>query len=81
MDMTLLAPLVVREILATCAGGALFSGACDNLLMGLPIRVRMRFWRRAAHRQIELIVGQPNGLALEYRGWTRRFRRAEHLSP
>ena len=68
MDMTLLAPLVVRENIGYLPQEVrLFSGSLrDNLLMGLPDPGEDAILEAARRTGlIELIVGQPNGLALE----------------
>ena len=68
MDMALLAPLVVRENVAYLPQEVrLFSGSLrDNLLMGLPDPGEDAILEAARRTGlIDLIMGQPNGLALE----------------
>jgi len=68
MDMALLAPLVVRENVGYLPQEVrLFSGSLrDNLLMGLPDPGEDAILEAARRTGlIDLIMGQPNGLALE----------------
>jgi len=68
MDMALLAPLVVRETIGYLPQEVrLFSGSLrDNLLMGLPDPGEDAILEAARRTGlIDLVMGQPNGLALE----------------
>lgn len=68
MDMALLAPLVVRETVGYLPQEVrLFSGSLrDNLLMGLPDPGEDAILEAARRTGlIDLVMGQPNGLALE----------------
>jgi ATP-binding cassette subfamily C protein LapB len=68
MDMTMLAPLVVREVVGYLPQEArLFSGTLrDNLLLGLPDPGDESILDAARKSGlIELISGQPKGLGLE----------------
>jgi len=68
MDMALLAPLVVRENVGYLPQEVrLFSGSLrNNLLMGLPDPGEDAILEAARRTGlIDLIMGQPNGLALE----------------
>lgn len=68
MDMALLAPLVARENVGYLPQEVrLFSGSLrDNLLMGLPDPGEDAILEAARRTGlIDLIMGQPNGLALE----------------
>lgn len=68
MDMALLAPLVVRENVGYLPQEVrLFSGSLrDNLLMGLPDPGEDAILDAARRTGlIDLVTGQPNGLALE----------------